>query len=68
MALHFYVTNLMTKTDDDDDDVICPASKAMKKRLERRKHCALAVVRQMAEPKNFRPPQTPDLQKFLSQT
>ena len=29
----------------------------MKKHSERRKHCALAVVK--AEPKNFAPPQTP---------
>ena len=34
-----------------------PASKAMKKRSERCKHCALAVVRRSQ--KNFAPPQTP---------
>ena len=42
----YYVTNLMKTI------LLCPASKAIKKRSQRRKHCALAVVLK-AEPKNF---------------
>jgi len=48
----YYVTNLMKTT------LLCPASKAIKRRSQRRKHCALAVVRR-SQKISFRPTSDP---------